>query len=122
MEMIGKIRRMHLRDKLSFHKIAERTGLSRNTIRRWLRNTGVAAPPKYSRSKQPGKLSAFHAALEQALKADSHRPKQNRRTGLDLFAQIKADGYTGGYPSCLSHLRNEILLFSSGDKLKRLPE
>jgi len=35
--MLGKIRRMHLRDKLSLHEIAKRTGLSRNTLRRWLR-------------------------------------------------------------------------------------
>ena len=106
MEMIGKIRRMFLRDKLSLHKIAERTGLSRNTIRRWLREPDVKAPPKYSRSKQPGKLSVFHAALEQALKADSHRPKQNRRTGLDLYAQIKEDGYAGGYSQVTAFIRN----------------
>lgn len=97
MEMMGKIRRMYLRDNMSLHEIAKRTGLSRNTIRRWLREPGVAAPPKYSRSQKPGKLSTFHAALEQALKADSHRPKRNRRTAKDLFLQIKADGYTGGY-------------------------
>ena len=30
MEMLGKIRRMYLRDGLSLHEIAERTGLSRN--------------------------------------------------------------------------------------------
>ena len=92
MEMLGKIRRMYLRDKMSLHEIAKRTGLSRDTIRKWLRGSGVAAPPRYSRSKAPVKLSAFRATLTQALEADSHRLKQNRRTGLDLFAQIKADG------------------------------
>ena len=30
MEMLGKIRRMYLRDGLSLHEIAERTGFSRN--------------------------------------------------------------------------------------------
>ena len=34
MDMLGKIRRMFLRDKLSLHAITKRTGLSRNTIRR----------------------------------------------------------------------------------------
>jgi len=29
MEMLGRIRRMHLRDKLSLHEIARCTGLSR---------------------------------------------------------------------------------------------
>ena len=45
MEMIGKIRRMYLRDKLSLHEITKRTGLSRNTIRKWLRDSKEAAPP-----------------------------------------------------------------------------
>jgi hypothetical protein len=33
MEMLGKVRRMHLRDKLSLHEISKCTGLSRNTLR-----------------------------------------------------------------------------------------
>ncbi|HEX7633855.1 MAG TPA: helix-turn-helix domain-containing protein, partial [Noviherbaspirillum sp.] len=45
MEMLGRIRRMHLRDKLSLHEIAKRTGLSRNTIRKWLRQPEEALPP-----------------------------------------------------------------------------
>ena len=106
MEMFGKIRRMYLRDKLSLHEITKRTGLSRNTIRKWLRTDEKAAPPKYRRRREPGKLNAFHATLEQALKADSHRPKQNRRTAKDLYAQIKADGYAGGYSQLTAFIRN----------------
>jgi transposase len=99
MEMLGKIRRMHVRDKLSLHEISKRTGLSRNTLRKWLRRpaTEAVAPPRYSRGSVPNKLTAYHATLEQALKADAHRIKQNRRTSKALFEQIKADGYTGGY-------------------------
>jgi transposase len=99
MEMSGKVRRMHLRDKLSLHEISKRTGLSRNTLRKWLRKPedDVVAPPGYHRGEVLNKLSAFHATLDQALKADSHRIKQNRRTAKALFVQIKADGYTGGY-------------------------
>ena len=105
MEMFGKIRRMYLRDKLSLHEISKRTGLSRNTIRKWLRKDEKAAPPKYRRGKEPGKLAAFHATLEQALKADSHRPKQNRRTAKGLYAQIKTTGYTGGYSQLTAFIR-----------------
>ena len=68
MDMLGKIRRMFLRDKLSLHEITKRTGLSRNTIRRWLRAATQETPPTYHRAKGPGKLTEFHAALEQALK------------------------------------------------------
>jgi len=106
MEMMGKIRRMYFRDKLSLHEIAKRTGLSRNTIRRWVRDPQEAAPPKYRRDKVPGKLSVFHAALEQALKVDAHRNKQNRRTAKALFAQIKAEGYVGGYSQLTAFIRD----------------
>ena len=42
MDMMGKIRRLHFRGRLSFSEIARRTGLSRNTIRKYLRE-GEAA-------------------------------------------------------------------------------
>ena len=96
MEMIGKIRRMHLRDKLSLHEITKRTGLSRNTVRKWVRPPETMVPV-YRRSDIPKKLTDFHETLERALKADALRSKHNRRTAKALFAQIKAEGYVGGY-------------------------
>jgi transposase len=105
MEMLGKIRRMFLRDKLSLHEITKRTGLSRNTIRRWLRSA-EKAPPTYRRTERPGVLTAFHAPLEQALKVDAHRSKQHRRTAKDLFKQIKADGYKGCYSRVTDFVRD----------------
>src|ERR1039458_5457397 len=105
MEMLGKIQRMYLRDKLSLHEITKRTGLSRNTIRTWLRTSDKKTPPKYRRTDGPGKLTPFHEALEQALKADSFRHKQNRRTGKALFEQIKVDGYLGGYSGVTDFIR-----------------
>ena len=74
MEMFGKIRRMYLRDKLSLHEITKRTSLSRNTIRKWLRKDEKAAPPKYRRSKEPGKLGGTQPALRQM-----HLLARNRR-------------------------------------------
>ena len=96
-EMLGRIRRMHLRDKVSLHEIAKRTGLSRNTVRGWLRTPEAVQLPVYSRAGGFGKVSGFTAELEQSLKADALRPKQNRRTARALFGQIKASGYAGGY-------------------------
>ena len=72
---------MHLRDKLSLHEIAKRTGLSRNTLRNWLRAPEEVRKPTYSRKAVFGKLSEHVAELEQALKADALRPKKDRRTG-----------------------------------------
>lgn len=61
MEMLGKVRRMYHRDKLSLHEIAKRTGLSRNTLRKWLRKAEDARPPRYSRSDMPTKLGVCAA-------------------------------------------------------------
>ena len=105
MEMLGKVRRMYLRDKLSLREITKRTGLSRNTIREWHRKPQETAIPTYVRKEAPGKLDAFHATLELTLKADAHRTKQNRRTVKALFAQIKADGYLGGYSQLTAFIR-----------------
>ena len=91
MEMMGKIRRMYFRDQLSLHEIAKRTGLSRNTIRKWIR-APEATQPVYQRRAVFNKLNPFHATLERALKADALRPKSQRRTAKALLTQIRADG------------------------------
>ena len=105
MEMLGKIRRLHLRDKMSLHAIAKLTGLSRNTLRRWLREPDKAALPTYRRVQAQGKLAAFQETLELALKVDAHRSKQNRRTVKALYAQIKTEGYSGCYSRVTDFVR-----------------
>ncbi len=95
-----------MRRFITHDEITKRTGLSRNTIRRWVRNTKDAASPTYRRGEMPCKLTAFHEALEQAIKVDAHYPKQNRRTAKALFAQIKLDGYTGGYSRVTDYIRD----------------
>ena len=40
MDMIGKIRRMKMRDQLSDGEICRRTGLARNTVKKWLKAPG----------------------------------------------------------------------------------
>ena len=105
MEILGRIRRMHLRDKVSLHEIAKRTGLSRNTVRSWLRTPQEVEVLTYSRTTGFSKLSGFVAELEQALKADALRSKKDRRTARALFAQIKASGYVGGYTRVTDFIR-----------------
>jgi len=104
MEMIGKVRRMKLRDKLSHSAIARTTGLSRTTIKKWLKELGDKEP-KYVRKSADGKLTPYTETLEQSLKADAHRPKQGRRSARALFHQIQAQGYSGGYSAVTDFIR-----------------
>jgi transposase len=105
MDMIGRIRRLHSRKKKSEREISRMTGLSRNTVSKWLHGE-VDGPPKYRRGEQPGKLTVFHEALKQALKADARRPRQERRTAKALYAEIKAAGYDGGYTRVTDFIRS----------------
>ncbi len=104
MDMIGRIRRMHSRGKKSQREIARTTGLSRNTVSKWLEGP-LQAEPKYQRVEQPGKLTAFHESIRQALKGDARRPRQERRTARALHAEIKAAGYAGGYSRVTDFIR-----------------
>ena len=104
MDMIGKIRRLHGRKNKSEREIARITGLSRNTISKWLHGE-VDGPPKYRRGEQPNKLTVFHEALKQALEADARRPKHERRTAKALHADIKSAGYDGGYTRVTDFIR-----------------
>ena len=54
--------------------------------------------PACRRSDIRQKLTDFHETLARALKACALRPQHNRRTAQARLAQIKADGYVGGYP------------------------
>ena len=89
MDMIGRIRRLHGRQNKSEREIARITGLSRNTVAKWLHGE-VDGPPKYRRSGQHNKLTVFHAALEQALKADARRPRRARPRRCTLRSRRRA--------------------------------
>jgi transposase len=105
MATLGKIRRMYFRDGLSLSEISRRTSLSRNTVRAWLRKP-QGSEPRYQRVGRPGKLAAFEAMLLAALEADARRPKRDRRTARGLFAELKGQGYTGGYTLVTDFIRH----------------
>ncbi len=102
--MLAKIRRMHLRDGMPLREIVRQTGLSRNTIRRWLRQVGTVEP-KYPKRESKSVVDPWTERLRQWLQADSHRPKRDRRTALALHKAIQAQGYKGSYNRVCAFVR-----------------
>lgn len=102
--MLAKIRRMHLRDGLSLRAIARRTGLSRNTVRDWLRQTD-AVEPKYPKRITKSVLDPWAEQLASWLGTDRHRTKRERRTARVLYQAIKQQGYAGGYGRVCAFVR-----------------
>jgi transposase len=94
--MLAKIRRMHFRDRLSIREVTRRTGLSRNTVREWLRRPQVVEP-KYAQREVVTKLDQFKETLTGWLKANRHRGKRERRTLKAMYQELVVMGYAGGY-------------------------
>jgi transposase len=95
MALLGVIRRWALRDQLSIREIARRTGLSRNTIRKYLRS-GVVEP-KFKVPDRPCKLDAFADRLANWLNLEANKPRKQKRTLKQLHADLAALGYQGSY-------------------------
>ena len=102
-ETIGKIRRRGLRDGESIRGLARSLQLSRNTVRKYLKD---GAEPVYKRTPQPGpQLGPWCGRLDEWLRGDGLLPKARRRTVLRLFECLQAEGYAGAYDSVQRHVR-----------------
>jgi transposase len=106
MAMIGKVLRMHRRDKRSVREIVKATSLARNTVRKYLRAEGIEEHRRYRREPVATKLTPFVEAIKQALQADAHRPKKERRTAKALLEEIGAAGYAGCYSRLTDFIRD----------------
>ncbi len=104
MGMLATIRRMHLRDGMSLREVSKRTGLSRNTVRSWMRRPQVVEPV-YPARKAVSKLDGWTEVLQTWLRTDSHRGKRERRTAKGLFQAVRAQGYAGGYGRVCAFVR-----------------
>jgi transposase len=94
--MLVKIRRRHIREKLSIRDIARRTNLSRNTIRQWLKSPEMSEP-KYPERWVTSVVDPYSDQLRSWLQTDSHRPKRDHRTAKIMFEAIRAQRYAGSY-------------------------
>jgi transposase len=104
MKELGIVRRLYYRDGLSLSEIERRTGLTRKTIRHWLK-VAEGTAPKYQRKPAETKIAPFAAQLTKMLEADQHRPKRERRSALKLFAEIKSAGFSGDYSRVTAFIR-----------------
>ena len=95
MALLSVIRRWHLRDGMAIREIARRTGLSRNTIRKYL-STGIVEP-KYPERHSPSKLDRFAPKLASWLKTEANKNRKQRRNLRQIYTDLVALGYEGSY-------------------------
>lgn len=78
MELLSVIRRWHHRNHYSIREIARRTGLSRNTVRKYLRSDGVE--PRFTVSDGPSKLDPYADKLSAMLRVEVGKARKQKRT------------------------------------------
>jgi transposase len=92
---LSVIRRWALREQLSIREIARRTGLSRNTIKKYLR--AGAVEPRYAKRVSPSKLDPYADKLSGWLKSEATKSRKQRRTLKQMHADLVVLGFEGSY-------------------------
>jgi transposase len=95
MALLSVIRRWHFREHLSIREIGRRTGLSRNTVRKYLRLGSVE--PKFKVPERPSKLDPFADRLTAWLRTEAKKNRKQKRTMKQLHANLVSLGYDGSY-------------------------
>ncbi len=95
MALLSVIRRWHFREGMPIREIARRTGLSRNTVRKYL--AGQVVEPAYPARKSPSNLDDYGETLTNWLFRESRRHRKQRRTVKQLYRDLVSIGYTGSY-------------------------
>ena len=95
MGFLSVIRRWALRYKMPIREIARRTGLSRNTIKKYLREGAVE--PQFKTPKRPSKLDPYADRLSAWLLIQTRKSRKERRTVKQMHADLVKLGYDGSY-------------------------
>jgi transposase len=95
MGFLSVIRRWALRDKMPIREISRRTGLSRNTIRKYLRADIVE--PNFRTPTRPSKLDPFAEKLSGWLLMEQRKSRKERRTAKQMHADLVQLGFDGSY-------------------------
>jgi transposase len=96
---------------LSVSAIARRTGLTRGTVRKYIRH-GVESPVYGPRAPRQHKLAPFEAYLRERVAAF------DELTGSRLHREIRERGYRGGYTAVKDFLRSIRPSQSSGFEVR----
>ena len=95
MELLSVIRRWRHRDHFSIREISRRTGLSRNTVRKYLRSDGVE--PRFKAVDRSSKLDPYADKLSHMLRQEAGKSRKQKRTIKQLHVDLRALGYEGSY-------------------------
>jgi len=103
MDLLSVIRRWRFRQKMPIREIERRSGLSRNTVRKYLRADTVE--PQFKVPKRPSKLDPFAEKLSGWLRIEAGKSRKQKRTAKQMHADLVALGYEGSYGRVATFVR-----------------
>jgi hypothetical protein len=103
MALLSIIRRWHLREEIPIREIERWTGLSRNTIRKYLRLKAVE--PKFKIPGRPSNLDPFAGRLEAWLRVQAGKSRKQRRTARQMHNDLVKLGHRGSYGRVAAFVR-----------------
>ena len=103
MALLSVIRRWYFREGMSIREISKRTGLSRNTVSRYLR--GGMIESEFKAPDRPSKLSAFADKLARWLRTDAVKSRKYKPTAKRQHAELVVLGYQGSYGRVATFVR-----------------
>jgi len=86
MSLLGVLRRWHLRNRMPIREITRRTGLSRNTVRKYIASGELE--PHYRRPKSPSILDDYEQTFTSWLHRETKRPRKQRRTAKHFHQNL----------------------------------
>ena len=106
MEQYEQIRKMHFLEGLGVRQISKKTGIHRNTIKKYLEIETVE-PPKYTQTKERKHpiLGEYIPLIEKILEEDKTRHRKQKYTAAKIQEELEKEGYTGGYTTITDYLR-----------------
>jgi transcriptional regulator with XRE-family HTH domain len=93
--LLGIIRRWHLRDQVPLREIAKRLGISRNTVRRYLRSE--ITEPAYAERQSASAIDPYAFQLSGWLKTEAAKSRKQRRSLKQLHEELVDLGFKGSY-------------------------
>ena len=102
--LLSVIRRWHFREGMPIREITRRTGLSRNTVRKYLAS-GVVEP-RYPKRKTTSMLDDYELTLTSWLHRESRRHRKQRKTVKQLHSDLVQLGYAGSYDRVAAFARS----------------
>lgn len=117
MATLNVIRRWALREQMSIREISRRTGLARNTVKKYLRSDETE--PTYAKRISPSKLDPYAEKLATWLGNEATKSRKQRRNLKQIYTN-SGNPHSRDYSTDFDGNRNDLILWGTISRSERM--